>query len=53
MDLFHFFGQLEDLRKDANQKYPFLEIMFLIMSAVISSAEGWADIKLFDNGHLT
>ncbi|WP_425248729.1 transposase family protein, partial [Chelonobacter oris] len=43
MDLFHFFGQLDDLRKDINQKYPLLEILFLTMSAVIAGAEGWAD----------
>ena len=53
MDLFHFFGQLEDPRKDINQKYPFLEILFLTMSAVISGAEGWADIKRFGDSHIT
>ncbi|WP_279716163.1 transposase family protein [Chelonobacter oris] len=47
MDLFHFFGQLDDPRKDINQKYPFLEILFLTMSAVIAGAEGRADIKRF------
>ncbi|MGR3808413.1 ISAs1 family transposase [Pasteurella testudinis] len=52
MDLFRFFGQLEDPRKDINQKYPFLEIIFLTMSAVISGAEGWTDIKRFGEYHL-
>ena len=28
MNLFHFFGQLEDPRKDINQKYPFLKLFF-------------------------
>ena len=52
MDLFHFFGQLEDPRKDINQKYPFLEIIFLTMSAVVSGAEGWTEIKQFGDYHL-
>ncbi|KGQ70937.1 hypothetical protein OA57_03630 [Chelonobacter oris] len=52
MELFHFFEQLDDPRKDTNQKYPFLELLFLTMSAVIAGAEGWADIKRFGDSHL-
>lgn len=51
MNVFNFFTELEDPRR-YNQKYPFLDIIFLVVCAVISGAEGWSDIKLFGDTHL-
>jgi len=41
------FSALDDLRKDINIRYDFLDIVFLTVCAVVSGAEGWKDIKQF------
>jgi len=47
----HFFT-IDDPRTDINVKYDLLDILFLTVSAVLSGAEGWKDIKDFgDNKH--
>lgn len=52
MTLFEIFDGLEDPRRDINRKHNFLDVIFLTMCAVISGAEGWADIHLFGKTHL-
>ena len=41
------FSTIEDPRSHINVKHDFLDILFLTVSAVISGAEGWKDIKEF------
>lgn len=43
------FSALDDPRKDINIRYDFLDIVFLTVCAVVSGAEGWKDIKQFDD----
>ncbi|MDO9956852.1 transposase family protein, partial [Glaesserella parasuis] len=51
MSVFRFFENLSDLRA-YNQKHHFLDIVFLVVSAVISGANSWTEIKLFGELHL-
>ncbi|ECV7111180.1 ISAs1 family transposase, partial [Salmonella enterica subsp. enterica serovar Florida] len=43
------FSALDDPRKKINIRYDFLDIVFLTVCAVVSGAEGWKDIKQFDD----
>ncbi|MDP8063681.1 transposase family protein, partial [Pasteurella atlantica] len=47
MNILSAFKDLEDPRKDINKKYDFLDVIFLVVSAVISGAEGWSEIHQF------
>lgn len=51
MSVFRFFENLFDPRA-YNQKHHFLDIVFLVVSAVISGANSWTEIKLFGELHL-
>ncbi|MCT8536939.1 transposase family protein, partial [Glaesserella parasuis] len=51
MSVFRFFENLSDLRA-YNQKHHFLDIVFLVVSAVMSGANSWTEIKLFGELHL-
>lgn len=51
MSVFRFFENLSDPRA-YNQKHNFLDIVFLVVSAVISGANSWTEIKLFGELHL-
>ncbi|MCT8747097.1 ISAs1 family transposase, partial [Glaesserella parasuis] len=51
MSVFCFFENLSDPRA-YNQKHHFLDIVFLVVSAVISGANSWTEIKLFGELHL-
>lgn len=41
------FEDLSDPRSHINRKYELLDIIFLVVSAVVSGAEGWTDIQQF------
>jgi hypothetical protein len=45
-DMEHF-SALNDPRDDKNKKHALLAILFLVMAAVISGAEGWEAIESF------
>ena len=47
MTFIEHFSSIEDPRTDINVKYDLLDILFLSVSAVLSGAEGWKDIKEF------
>jgi predicted transposase YbfD/YdcC len=41
------FSDLKDPRDDKNKKHQFMDILFLVIAAVISGAEGWEAIETF------
>jgi predicted transposase YbfD/YdcC len=41
------FSDLEDPRDDKNKKHQLMDILFLVIAAVISGAEGWEAIETF------
>ncbi|MDP0228812.1 transposase family protein, partial [Glaesserella parasuis] len=51
MSVFRFFENLSDLRA-YNQKHHFLDSVFLVVSAVISGANSWTEIKLVCELHV-
>ena len=52
MELFETFKTVKDPRKNINKKDDFIDILFLTISAVISGALGWKDIKEFGDEKL-
>ena len=46
-DLLSHFETLEDPRVDRTKRYPLIEIIFLIISAVVSGCDGWKSIRDF------
>ena len=52
MSLLTHLATIEDPRRDINKKHELLHILFLTVSAVLSGAEGWADIKEFGDEKL-
>lgn len=52
MELFESFKTVKDPRKNINKKHDFIDILFLTISAVISGALGWKDIKEFGDEKL-
>lgn len=49
MDFIDFFDDVIDTRSDINKAYELKEILFLVMAAVLSGADGWKTIEIF--GH--
>ena len=47
MSLLTHLATIDDPRRDINKKHELLDILFLTVSAVLSGAEGWKDIKEF------
>ena len=41
------FKQLTDPRSHINKRHDLHDILFLVVSAILSGAEGWKDIKEF------
>ena len=41
------FSIITDPRKDINLKHNLLDILFLVVTAILSNAEGWVDIEEF------
>lgn len=46
-DLLGHFRQIQDPRVDRTKRYPFIEILFLVISAAVSGCEGWKSIQDF------
>ena len=46
------FATIDDPRSHINRKHDFLDSLFLTVSAVLSGAEGWKDIKEFGDEQL-
>jgi DDE_Tnp_1-associated/Transposase DDE domain len=46
------FSDLKDPRDDKNKKHQLLDILFLVIAAVISGAEGWEAIETFGEEEL-
>ena len=38
---------VEETRSDINRKHDLVDVMFLVISAIISGAEGWRDIETY------
>ena len=52
MSLLTRLATIDDPRRDINKKHALLDILFLTVSAVLSGAEGWKDIKEFGDEKL-
>ncbi len=52
MNFISHFTVLKDPRTDINIKHEFLDILFLVVSAILSSAEGYTDIEEFGKDRL-
>ncbi|MCY4363182.1 MAG: ISAs1 family transposase [Gammaproteobacteria bacterium] len=52
MSLLAQLATIDDPRRDINKKHALLDILFLTVSAVLSGAEGWKDIKEFGDEKL-
>jgi hypothetical protein len=52
MSLLTRLATIEDPRRDINRKHDLPDILFLTVSAVMSGAEGWKDIKEFGDEKL-
>ena len=52
MSLLTHLATIDDPRRDINKKHELLDILFLTVSAVLSGAEGWKDIKDFGDEKL-
>ena len=46
------FSDLKDPRQATKIEYPFFDVLFLTVCAVIGGAEGWEDIEMFGEAHL-
>lgn len=47
-----FFSEIHDNRQPAKISYPFYDVLFLTVCAVIGGAQGWEDIEDFGEVHL-
>src|SRR5205823_13373520 len=47
------FSDLKDPRDDKNKKHQLMDILFLVIAAVISGAEGWEAIETFGQEKLS
>ena len=52
MSFIDHFGELQDTRSHINKKHDLLDVIFLTVSAILSGAEGWKDIKAFGDAKL-
>ncbi|MGL5323683.1 MAG: transposase family protein, partial [Aeromonas sp.] len=52
MSFLDHFSNLSDPRSHINRRHDLLDIVFLTVSAVLSGAEGWVDIKSFGDEKL-
>ena len=52
MSLLTHLATIDDPRRDINKKHELLDLLFLTVSAVMSGAEGWKDIKQFGDEKL-
>lgn len=52
MSLFSHLELVEDKRSSINQHHDLTDVLFLIISAVLSGCEGWKDIEVFGRSKL-
>ncbi len=52
VDFFTHFSGLKDPRDDKNKLQALMDILFLVISGVISGAEGWEAIEEFGNAKI-
>ena len=52
MSFIDHFNKIEDTRSHINKKHELLDIIFLTVSAILSGAEGWKEIKAFGDAKL-
>lgn len=52
VDFFTHFSGLKDPRDDKNKLQALMDILFLVISGVISGAEGWEAIEAFGNAKI-
>jgi len=52
MAFMDYFQELEDPRSHINRTHDLLDVLFLTISAILSGAEGWQDIKDFGDNKL-
>ncbi|GGZ15956.1 MAG: ISAs1 family transposase [Shewanella fodinae] len=52
MDLLEHLTVVEETRSDINQRHNLVDVMFLVLSAIMSGAEGWQDIETFGDSKL-
>jgi predicted transposase YbfD/YdcC len=53
MSFINHFNDIQDTRSHINKKHELLDVIFLTVTAIISGAEGWKDIKQFGDSKLT
>ena len=49
MTLIEHLTLVEETRSDINRKHDLVDVMFLVINAIISGAEGWRDIETYGN----
>ena len=49
MTLIEHLTLVEETRSDINRKHDLVDVMFLVISAIMSGAEGWRDIETYGN----
>ena len=47
IELLNFLGQIKDKRVQRTKKYPLSEILFLVLSGLVSGMNTWDDIVFF------
>lgn len=52
MSFIDHFEEIQDTRSHINKKHDLLDVIFLTVSAILSGAEGWKDIKTFGDSKL-
>ena len=52
MSFFEYLSVVEETRSDINQRHDLVDVIFLVISAVLSGAEGWKDIQTFGDAKL-
>ena len=52
MNIFNHLSAVPDPRKDINVKHNLLDVLFLVLAAVLSGAQGWKDIQVFGDAQL-
>ena len=49
MTLIEHLTLVEETRSDINRKHDLVDVMFLVINAIMSGAEGWRDIETYGN----
>ena len=49
---FEYLSVVEENRSDINKRHDLVDVIFLVISAVLSVAEGWKDIQTFGDAKL-